>query len=736
MQPQTDARSVIDFETDIIETPDKEGVEVNIPAQVFSTVNFNSSVLKNRVCFIGKSDDIFLNDDFSLSDEFINYYLSIAKAGAGCIFSGGFSTKNLPECDFAKILESSDKIKNLLSGIHLFGSKFFYTLKLAYGRADSKNASCRLFNYSTNYYRCFNNLRLPCKKISDRMTQKLIDLLVEQAKFALDDGFDGILIEGDLEGLIGEFSSFEINKRKLGYFIEYEDFAKNLIGKILNKNKIAKIFYSFSLSSFITEAYGASSGKIQSSHGFKKSFDLNKTCEFLEKLVRLGVDGFILKLGTFETEFLNVSTKFQKDNILLRAYTLINSYFKEHGIKNKFGNDVFFIYHDFLYDIPSSVSLCDNFLFDFTRQILADKNIISKILCGENFLSCIKCGLCDSKKKFLSSCVLCPQNDMKKEVRYPKLEYDFSVLKEKIRMIDGKTLTDMKKRVAVVGSGIAGENAAIFLLKRGFFVDLYDSRDTLNKNGRLYEIYGYNHAARSYNDYLEKTLESFSKSGRLNIFLQTEFKALPEYYEKYSSIIVATGFFPKFSTIPGAVLSNVKNIYEVLDSKEIFTDKNKILIEAKSDLSLGLAQYLLLMGKKVTILLPELDFLFKMENAKLTYFLFSLGRLGANVIINPTINKIESDFVEVYINSKLDMENFPATILNLKSGKKVRSLERAKCIDHDIFIYEPDTRPNNKLYIELVTTKFRGNLFSVGSCLCPSDYYDCISSAFFVSQNI
>ena len=606
----------------VIKTDDSE-LKINMRSNVFETVYFDDLVLKNRLCYISESDQKFLNTSNSVDETIFDFYTNIAKTGVGTIFTGGF--KMIPtdenKLKVEKYLKlNREKIINFVSQVHTFGAKIFYSLNSAFGRADSKNNVLGLFNYSASYNINFNNSHFICKKISDKKCNKIIDLMANQAYLALQNNFDGIVINGDLFGIVGEFSSPELNRRKLGYYIELYDFTKKLVGKILQKNSSAKIIYKFTLTSMIREIYGESKVKIKSLKYFYSNFDLSQIFDILKQFVGFGVDGFIIKLGTFESEFLSVSTAFQNDNILKNIYLELIDYFKSNEIKNKFGNQVIFIYEDFLYDIPNDINN-ENILYNFSRQILADNCVINKLKNNLQIRNCIKCGLCESK----NNCFM--KNDwiLNPQKYYKDLITNNANLIEKICKNDDFELNNSENddKIAVIGAGISGINVAINLLKIGYKVDLYEKEKQVNKIGRCCEIYGYNYLLKNYNDYIENELYDFIKKDRLKLYLDTEFKISMLNDNNYSKIVVSTGFKTKFSTIPGAVLPNVKNIYEVLSNKYYFENKKKIIIEAKSELSLALAQYLLLNNKNVTLLLSDLKFLNKMENSVLTYYLLN-----------------------------------------------------------------------------------------------------------------
>lgn len=695
---------------------------LNISNSVFSVSSFNNLSLKNKFCFLCGSDDYFFDSHGKIKSDYFDFYRNIAKSNVGLIFTGGFTADIKDTNLISKVLNNEsfiDEFKNFVQEIHLYGSKIFMTIKSVFGRADRKNKFLNLCTYSASFNRTYFNSKLPCVRISDKICNKIIDEMVKISEFSKKSGFDGIMIDGDLFGFIGEISSSETNRRKFGYFSETYDFAKKLIENIIRINKICNIVYSISLKSYIYEIYGSDASKIHSIKNFNSADKVSELLNFMELLIKCGVDGFSITGGTFETEFLSSPTEFENDNIFEEIYLSINEYFKTKNIKNKFGNDIELIYKDSFSEFSSDIIVEDNILLDYTNQILSDNEYIYKLRKNIDSKNCIRCGYCTNKVDSYNavSCILSPN-----------LYYSGE--------LEGTVANSNKEKIAVIGSGVAGINSCLYLAKKGYNVDLYESGDMLLKSNRLREIFGYNEPLKRYNDYLIKQIKSCENNGNLKVYLDLKFSTKAIDYLKYSTIIVATGSREKFLTIPGAVLKNVKNIYDALNNKNLILNKNYFIISAKSELSFSLAQYLLVMGKKVTLIIESTDFLMKMQNSKLTYYLYSLEKLKCKVFIGAKINKIESDFVEILLNRKFLNDSFAVTVLNLKSGASYKFDKRVKNIDMDLFIYEPETYSNNSIYYDLVSSKFEGKVFMIGSALYPCDLSESIKTAYYVAKNI
>jgi 2,4-dienoyl-CoA reductase-like NADH-dependent reductase (Old Yellow Enzyme family)/thioredoxin reductase len=174
------------------------------------------------------------------------------------------------------------------------------------------------------------------------------------------------------------------------------------------------------------------------------------------------------------------------------------------------------------------------------RALLADPDMLKKCYRGkpEEVRTCLRCWGCAG---FFShvQCAVNPQ--LGRTERYSKVHK-----------------ADTKKKVAVVGGGIAGTQAVRTLVERGHKVVLFEKRDTLG--GLLNDInkLPFKDDLRRYTEWMVNTT---MKCGA-DIRLSTE--ATPEMVmaEKPDAIVVAVGSSPALPPIPG--IDN-PHVYSVLD---------------------------------------------------------------------------------------------------------------------------------------------------------------------------
>ncbi len=669
---------------------------------------------------LANADNLLKND----IDKWFEFYLKTCSSGVGMVFTEGIFDGKLSFNKGNYLIFHSEnnglvnQFKEFNRNVHAFGTKLFLTIKPMAGRGIKSYR--HNYSYSPSFNRSYSDSNYLCARISDGTLNEVVDIYKEIALFAKKSNFDGVMIDATLFNILGEMTSNEFNRRVFGYYSENNELLLKIIKTISENAGEYPIFIKISPCSFIKEIYGENTKRIQS---LKKINTENKEKNFIDlltELVKTGTDGFIFDFGTYETEFFSSFTEFEGHNLFLKFYSDIKESLVKLNVKNKYGQDVYLFYKDNCKidaDILNAIKTNTINSIDLTRNYYSDTEFLSDKKMQKVNNICIKCCYC---------------NDFSDKYRRIKCAIN--------PIISGYNLKPATKKeirpVAIIGAGVAGIVSAIVLAERGFKVDLYEQNKEINTLGKDCCVYDFDIKTLSLMQLFEQKLRSFAENGKINIFTNTKFLPKKEMFNGYSSIIIATGFNERFLNVTGAVLKNVKSIYEVLHDKKEISGKNTITILAKSELSFKLAMYLLKQKKKVNIIIPSANIFSKMPNAKVTYYAYALRKLRAKVFMFAKVKKIEEDAVDLIVNNNLEKIDYLNVILNSNSKIKYSFLPEAKSIDSDIFIYEPDLYPNNKLYYELIKNDYYGELFLVGNALEVGGLADDIHSAFFVANNI
>lgn len=204
------------------------------------------------------------------------------------------------------------------------------------------------------------------------------------------------------------------------------------------------------------------------------------------------------------------------------------------------------------------------------RGLIADPEWVRKVKDGreEDIRPCIKCSRCGSMIKSV-----CSVNPLFGHVQLRKT------------FPPAKT----KKKIAVVGGGVAGMQAAIEAAERGHEVVLFEKEGSLG--GQLFyaDYVWFKREMRDYRDYLICQVKKAGVEIRLNT------NATPQLLdqEDYDGIIVAVGAEPFIPNIPGVERDNVITALDVF-GHEASLPKNVIIIGGGlvgCELSLHLAKH-------------------------------------------------------------------------------------------------------------------------------------------------
>lgn len=198
---------------------------------------------------------------------------------------------------------------------------------------------------------------------------------------------------------------------------------------------------------------------------------------------------------------------------------------------------------------------------------------------GEDVVPCIRCNKChDHIHRSYAACSVNPTVGIGHKL--------------KLMIDEPKT----SKKVAVIGGGPAGMEAAIIAAKRGHKVTLYEKNYFLGGQLRHADYTSFKWPLRDFKDYL---IRQVAKAG-VEVLLSTE--ATPEMIKAkgYDAIMVATGAEPNVPDIPGAHGNNVWMPIDVYGHEKELGES--VVVVGGSEIGVETGMYLAENGHKVTVL--------------------------------------------------------------------------------------------------------------------------------------
>jgi len=156
-----------------------------------------------------------------------------------------------------------------------------------------------------------------------------------------------------------------------------------------------------------------------------------------------------------------------------------------------------------------------------------------------------------------------------------------------------------KKKVAVIGGGVAGMRAAIVASERGHAVTIYERDKVLGGHMQFTDYTQWKWTYKKFKDYL---IHQVDKHG-VEVLLNT--KATPEAIKAkgYDTVLVANGAQPTFSEWETAGAANVFNLMDAYSNKSALGKSVVVVGEGmySTEAAIGMAKD----GRKVMVLCPS-----------------------------------------------------------------------------------------------------------------------------------
>ncbi|MBP2653583.1 MAG: FAD-dependent oxidoreductase [Firmicutes bacterium] len=200
---------------------------------------------------------------------------------------------------------------------------------------------------------------------------------------------------------------------------------------------------------------------------------------------------------------------------------------------------------------------------------------------GEDVVPCIKCNKCHVDKlygPYLSVCSVNPLIGLEHKI------YDMIPLKTE------------SKKIAVIGGGPSGMEAALVAAERGHKVTLYEKSNTLGGQLKHADYASFKWPLRDFKNYLVRQVN------KVNIDVQLGIEATPEMIctENYDAVFTAMGstpIIPKISGVAGKNVIFAENVF----GNEAALDENVVVIGG-GEIGVETGMHLAETGHKVVVL--------------------------------------------------------------------------------------------------------------------------------------
>ncbi|MDP4106141.1 MAG: FAD-dependent oxidoreductase [Bacillota bacterium] len=555
-------------------------------SKLFEPIKIKNVEIKNRYSMAPMGPIGFTDSNGAFTQEGIDYYVERAKGGTGLIITGICNADSEIEETFRPTIPCPTinpsafvmSASVMTERVHAYNAKIFLQLTAGFGRAGLPKIIKTAIAPSPIENRW--NPSLNHRAMTVEEITKMIQRFAESAAIAKQAGFDGVEIHAVHEGyLLDQFTMALYNKRtdqyggnlenRLRFAIEIVQAIKAVCGEDF------PVSLRFSLKGFVK---GIRQGALPGEEFEEMGRDIEEGLEAAKMLVEAGYDALNVDVGTYDSWYWNHPPMYFEDGMYLPFSKLV-----------KDAVDVPVIVAGRMDNPELAARALEEGLTDIIglgRPLLADPFLPNKVRTGkvETIRPCLSChdGCMGRIAQALPlSCAVNPSCG--REVKYAVAS------------------AHKKKKVMVIGGGVAGMEAARVSALRGHEVTIYEKGNRLGGvviPGGMPSFKKDDHA-------LIRWYEQELAQQQVKINFNTVVTKELVLAEKADTVIVATGSKPILLNLPGKEQNQVVTAEEVLLNQVQSGDS--IVVIGGGLVGCEAALWLAQKGKQVTVVEASSD---------------------------------------------------------------------------------------------------------------------------------
>lgn len=718
--------------------------------KIFEAGNIGVCRTKNRI-IMAPMGNINMADPIGRPlPKMIDYFIARARGGTGLLITGlipvsqGIDPTVSEDNDttyFPRIDGSSRTRlagwRDLAAGVHSYDAKIFVQLTAGLGRVGSpepalKGKLLKSASINSNFY----VPQLPHLSFSDRALHKIIASFGQSAVNVKVSGFDGVQLHGHEGYLLDQLTSAPWHRRRFGRYRNKFQFAIDVVQEIKKRcGRDFPIIYRVDLTQALQESYGEVT--------FKKRFRgmeriLEEGLEFCRALAEAGVDAFDVDKGCYDNWFLPHPPGYFDDAVYVEETAgSLRSYFNKHGITAKV------IAVGKMGDPFQAEKVLENGWADFFmlgRPLLADPEWPQKVKTGriQEIIHCI-----GDQEGCIQSFIL---------GGHPCCAVNPYTGFEDVKRFEPSNLP---KKVAVIGAGPGGCEAAKTAFARGHQVTLFEREDQVGGQLRAGEPMKIKHDVTKYVGNLRYQIGQLERKG-LIVKYNTEVKA-DDIAGKYDVIICSNGLKPSMPQIPGTENLPGMEAREFLkNGMKLPKEVAKVTVIGGGVVGCELAYSLAAQNGVTVTVIEQLPVLMSgvvhANRAMLLWMMMGLGSPSGNcsdklkmpvkAYVASRIIRIEPGRVIISANRKRKEPYTPWSTLvpenihNPFDRKLNPNNVEEIAIASDYVIFAIGGRADDSLYYKLLENNAAPEIYCIGDARQPGRAWEAITSANEVARFI
>lgn len=716
---------------------------------IFSPIRVNKLTIKNRIV-MAPMGNLMMGEEFGRPGEkMIRYFVARAKGGVGLITSGLVPISDgvdptVTEIGGKVMMPRISPARTLMSGwrdlaqqCHGYGSRFFIQLTPGLGRVGPPTCLVQQtkFPVSASFNRNFYIPELPCLRLSDRRLGKIIKNAGQAAADAKACLIDGVYLHGHEGYLLEQMTNKAFNRRVMGKYSDWQRFGIDMVKEIRKRvGPNYPIMYRIDLSLALNETYGDRMDEVPSLKKFKKGRSIAETLDYMENLVKAGVDLFDVDLGCYDNWWLPHPPAGMPAGCFLKVSQIVKEHFANKKILSNAGVEVPVVAVGKLgYPDVAEAALrngeCDMVMLG--RPLLADAEWCNKAYEGriEDICPCIGCQEGCVNEFIEGGHIQCAVNA---RTGFEDSLHETAVPAEK------------KKKIGVVGAGPAGVIFATEALRRGHTVELIEKSDRIG--GRIVSgsVPAVKFDIKNYLTWLNQQVKEAEENPNFTLRMNTAATTKWLAEQKYDAIVFAVG--TKDACPPISGLDKVKYVQAtaLLENPELMGDAEKIVVAGGGVVGCETAYWLTYEhSKKVSVVEMLPNFMEGVCTANRGHLLHYMEKAGVELYNCSKVTSFEPGKVNIQRNVSKGVPNpyntwqplLPENIPN-PLAKKPGPETQDVALDADLVVLAMGGRPDDALYYEALSENTAPEMFNIGDSFAGGKVLEATRAAFRLAREI
>ena len=716
---------------------------------IFSPIRVNRMTIKNRVVMAPMGNLMMCEEYGRPSEKMIRYFVARAKGGVGLITSGliPISDKIDPtvtEIGGKVMMPRISPARTLMSGwrdlaqqCHGYGSRFFIQLTPGLGRVGPPTCLVQQtkFPVSASFNRNFYIPELPCLRLSDRKLTRIIKNAGQAAADAKACLIDGVYLHGHEGYLLEQMTNRAFNRRKLGKYADWQRFGLDMVKEIRRRvGPNYPIMYRIDLSLALNETYGDRMDQVASLKKFKNGRSVAETLDYMENLVKAGVDLFDVDIGCYDNWWLPHPPAGMPAGCFLPVSRIVKEHFAKKGIRSNAGVEVPVVAVGKLgYPDVCEQALrggdCDMVMLG--RPLLADPEWCNKAYEGrvEDICPCIGCQEGCVNEFVEGGHIQCAVN--------ARTGFEDS-------LPERGPAPEKKKKIAVVGGGPAGIVFAVQAAKRGHTVELLEKSDKLGGRVVPGSVPAVKFDFKNYLDWLNEQVRQAQQLPNFTLRLSTPVTTQWLAEQKFDTIVFAVGTRNACPPIPGLDKVKAVQAVDLLVNPGLLGDAKKVVVAGGGVVGCETAYWLRYeQGREVKVVEMLPNFMEGVCTANRGHLLHYMEKAGVELYNCAKVTSFEPGKVHISRNVSKGAPNpyntwqplLPENIPN-PLAPKLGPETQEMALDADLVVLAMGGRPDDTAYFEALAANAAPEIYNIGDSFAGGRVLEANRAAFRLAARV